>query len=249
MKKAFLPFSLAPIKSSLKRLGDKNDGGYLISYASLIQSDCLISFGLEENWSFENDFYRQKNIDIFCFDASVSKKHFRNKFLKNFFRIDKPHFFFKSLKNYLNYISFFSKSNHHHISKYVTFDRDPDHISFEKIQNEILSNYKNIFFKIDIEGSEYRILNQLVEIQEKISSLVIEFHDVDTHIESILDFSNRFNLPIINININNNGFISKNKIPTVIEVTYSNPDIINDFNDKNSINNINLEEVKIYFKN
>lgn len=244
---SILPRELKPIFSYKKRLGDNNDGGYLVSYESVIKSDCLISFGLEENWSFEFDFTKENNLDVYCFDASVNRKYFRNKLFKTFFRFDKPQFFLKSFQNYLNYKSFFDNPSHTHIYKYISFDRYPDNISFESLKKNFLNKFNNIFFKIDIEGAEYRILNELINIKEKISSIVIEFHDVDLNINKILDFKKKLNIPIININANNNGFLSKSKIPTVIEVTFAQPDLINNFNDSNSINNVLLEEFFIEY--
>ena len=247
MKLAKLPIDLQPIKSSLKRIGDSHDGGYLVSFESLLQSDCLISFGLEENWSFETHFAQENDVSIFCFDASVNKKHFRNKFIKSFFRFDKPQYFAESFKNFKSYKKFFNKPNHSHIPRYVTFDRDPDHISFQNIKDKILAPYNKIFFKIDIEGAEYRLLDQLIEIQNSIISLVIEFHDVDVNLDKIISFSKNFPLPIINLNVNNNGLIASNHLPTVIEITYAQPDKKNKFSDQNSMNNIGLEEISLNF--
>ena len=56
-----LPEYLAPYKeSNLIRLGDKNDGGYVISKKTISKTEYLISFGLGLNWSFENDFFQIK---------------------------------------------------------------------------------------------------------------------------------------------------------------------------------------------
>ena len=44
---------------------------------------------------------------------------------------------------------------------------------------------KPVFFKIDIEGSEYRILDDLINYQKVIEGLVVEFHNVDLHLEKI----------------------------------------------------------------
>lgn len=47
---------------------------------------------------------------------------------------------------------------------------------------------KDVFLKIDIEGAEYRILDQIVENRDKLSGLVMEFHDIDIHEEKIGSF-------------------------------------------------------------
>jgi len=38
---------------------------------------------------------------------------------------------------------------------------------------------------MDIEGGEYRILDNLIKHQDKICGIVIEFHDIDLHLEKI----------------------------------------------------------------
>ena len=41
---------------NLIRLGKDNDGGYLICKHSLEEASCLISFGIDDDYSFEEDF-------------------------------------------------------------------------------------------------------------------------------------------------------------------------------------------------
>ena len=79
---------------------------------------------------------------------------------------------------------------------------------------------KNIFLKIDIEGHEYRILDDILKIQNNIIGLAIEFHDVDLHLKRIEDFIKKFKLKIIHIHINNYSF-DHLKIPNLIELTFS----------------------------
>ena len=58
MIKAYLPkFFFYHTSNSLIRLGKKNDGGYLVSKNDIDKSDLLLSLGIYDDWSFENDFY------------------------------------------------------------------------------------------------------------------------------------------------------------------------------------------------
>ena len=103
-------------------------------------------------------------------------------------------------------------------SKYISID-------------EILDNvkYNNIFLKVDIEGSEYRILNNIIQKQEKISGLAIEFHDCDLHLDKIIEFKSKFNLDIIHIHTNNASPINLKRHYQTLEITfskYSNPNVI-----------------------
>ena len=77
-----------------------------------------------------------------------------------------------------------------------------------------------IIFKIDIEGSEYRILQELIEIQDSICALIIEFHDIDLHLEKIIYFTKEFDLTLTHIHPNNYGEKDKNGNPTVVELTF-----------------------------
>ena len=59
-------------------------------------------------------------------------------------------------------------------------------IDINQILKNTLSN--NIFLKIDIEGFEYRILDQILINQDKIQGLVIEFHNCDLFEDKIIKF-------------------------------------------------------------
>ena len=59
----------------LIRLGKDFDGGYLVGENSVRGADYLISFGINEDWSFEKDFKsRNKDVKIYCYDDRISKK-------------------------------------------------------------------------------------------------------------------------------------------------------------------------------
>ena len=52
-----LPLFLKPIYSSdLIRVGKLNDGGYIVSKNSILDANYLVSFGLNDDWSFEKNF-------------------------------------------------------------------------------------------------------------------------------------------------------------------------------------------------
>ena len=65
--------------NDLIRIGKKNDGGYLVSRSDINMSDVLISLGIGEDWSFEEDLADIKNIEVFSYDASINQKVFFSK--------------------------------------------------------------------------------------------------------------------------------------------------------------------------
>jgi hypothetical protein len=50
--------------------------------------------------------------------------------------------------------------------------------------------------------------------------LVIEFHDLDLHLEKVVNFINNFNLTITHVHANNFGGVDINNNPRVIELTF-----------------------------
>ena len=80
---------------------------------------------------------------------------------------------------------------------------------------------KKLFLKMDIEGSEYRCLEAIIQNQEKICGLAIEFHDVDLHLDKINYFIKRLNLTLIHVHANNSSPVTSFGIPLVLELTFS----------------------------
>ena len=82
-----------------------------------------------------------------------------------------------------------------------------------------------VFLKIDIEGSEYRILEDILKYQDKITGMAIEFHNIDLHKDLICDFIKRFNLSLCHIhgqNPSGTDYLDINNDPTQVEMTFSN---------------------------
>ena len=230
----------------LIRVGRDNDGGYLVEKKSLENTQSLISLGISNDWSFEESFLnKKKNINIKCFDDLLDEKYLLKKIIIQFI------FFF-----YNRNFSLLKK----HISIYFSFLRMKKKIQFNKKKisynglNKILSQERNnIFLKIDIEGGEYRILDDLLLNQKKIIGLVIEFHDCDLHREKILKFLRSFNLTLVHIHGNNFAERDLNNDITVLELTFSkNPAQVSDVNilpnKLDMPNNFEKSEIILNFK-
>lgn len=132
----------------------------------------------------------------------------------------------------IQFISFFYNRNFsllkYSISNYFSFLKIKKKIQFNKKNifyndlNKILSlETNNVFLKIDIEGNEYRIIDDLLLNQKKIIGLVIEFHDCDLHMEKIIKFISSFNLNLVHIHGNNFAERDFNGDIVVLELTFS----------------------------
>ena len=235
-----LPSWLNPLKfEDLVRLGNTNDGGYVVRKQDINDAGNLISLGISFDWSFEKEFKKQnKKIKVNTYDGSIGFKYFLKncKFrLKNFLLNPNKKNFDKlitRLKLFLNFSIFFKLNLFNkikHCEKFVASDLSK-FINFEKlygykpklieIKEILLNELNNVFLSIDIEGEEYNLLDEICEYDENLIALNIEFHDVDKNIDKIEKFLKKFNLILIHTHINNFGPIVNN-IPSVIELSFS----------------------------
>ena len=222
MIKGFIPkFFAFESTKDLIRIGKENDGGYLVAKKDIENADVLVGLGISDDWSFEEDFRNFKNVPVYAYDASIDEKVFLKNFVKSLPKLNNPIFILKKLKTIFSYLKFFSKTEVTHIKKFVGFNsHSTNHISMQKVFEKI--KYTNIFLKIDIEGSEYRILETLLLHQSRICGLVIEFHDIDLHLDKIERFIRDFSLNLVHIHANNFGdLILESSMPLVLELTFS----------------------------
>ena len=197
-----LPLKFKPKYSyDLIRVGSNHDGGYLIEKSSFINSRFLFSFGISTNWDFEKDFIYKRDVELIAFDGSINEKFWKDKKLKALEKIKKL-----SLKDFYQYAyikysfnKFFSKKNF--VSKFIS-NKLPNSMTFKEAINLSKVN-EDIFFKIDIEGSEYEILKDIVENQNMIIGIAIEFHQCNFYIKDISNFVDNFALEIVHIHANN----------------------------------------------
>ena len=163
--KAVLSSALEPtFCDDIIRLGRKNDGGYLVSESDVTASDKLLSFGIYDDWSFEENFAKINDVPIVAFDASSGLKLLLKKARRRLasFKLLKALYF---LGRAISFTTFFTNKRIF-ISKFVGLDLPPIHISMEKLLEDWDS--EKLFLKMDIEGSEYRCLEAIIQNQAKI---------------------------------------------------------------------------------
>ncbi len=211
----------------LIRIGKNNDGGYLIEKQSLESARSLISFGLSTDWSFEKHFYKLNPVLIHSYDHTLTLGFLLKNIFKNFMKIliGKIMLPIRSIGIAIDYLIFFRDNKLHFLEK---IGSEQKATSLNKVFSKIDENKKPFFIKIDIEGSEYRIMDDLIDNADDISGLAIELHDVDLHKEKIENFIKNFSLKLVHIHPNNFSDLDKNGDPTTLEITFANsPKIIN----------------------
>jgi hypothetical protein len=214
----------------LIRLGKNNDGGYLAGKNSVLNSSTLISFGINDDCSFEKEFKNLHNIDVLCFDHAVGAgfwfKKFRRalrKSLKGEIKLLKDFFI-----NIFNYKFLFNRSGSFFYKQRIV-GKDENSLLLGEINiKKIINNNnlkKNLFLKIDIEGHEYEILDDIISFSSYMNGLIIEFHDVDLNLNKIITFINSIDLKLIHIHPNN-SINYRNNIPPCLEFSFERNPII-----------------------
>ena len=203
---------------NLLRIGGDHDGGYLVELKSIEKTEALISMGIGKNWRFEEDFIAHKDIKIHAYDHSIRGLFWIKFFIKRFLSILIGRLYapYNAITTYTNFLHFF---------------RDRAVLFYEKIgtEEENCTNLKKtierikekpIFLKIDIEGYEYEILDEIILNSQFLSGMVIEFHNTSDHIAEIKNFINNFELKLVHIHSNNNR-IDEQGNPRAIEMSFA----------------------------
>ena len=238
------PKELKPIfveNEDLIRLGSIDDGGYVVPINTVKSSNSLISFGISDNWDFERDFLKRSSANVFAYDNSVNTNFWISKFKKDLIKflklkIFKPKKLYKMFQ-YIDFLIFFklNKKNKFFLEK---IGNSVDCLSLNQIIKDHFFNEESLFLKIDIEGFEYEILDDIINHKNKIQGIVIEFHEVTKNLNKIKDFIEKLNpeLYLVHLHGNNYSIKDKDQFPQAIELTFS----------KNKLHSIDKKNNKVY---
>jgi hypothetical protein len=238
---------LHPVQTgNLIRLGRDWDGGYVIAKEQAQKTEVLLSFGINDDWSFEIDFEKQKHIKMLAFDYSVSLRGVLEKtrehigyalggllILKRSWIISACRNIKSMLKNVKEIKKYFArKQDRYFIPKYLNVYNDAKNITLDSIF-ETLAGIKNlsVFIKMDIEGAEYAILPRLSPYFDKINGIAIEFHDL--HKKNSLDAFNKATALLLDhfeiIHIHGNtvgGTVLNTLLPAALELTFMHKEML-----------------------
>jgi hypothetical protein len=181
---------LRPVEcADLRRLGSRNDGGYVVPLEAIREASTLLSFGLGSNWSFERAAAATNpRLAIHAYDPTVGARRFLQSGIRSALSVPLRFFAFspsgaraslKKLRISADYFRFFRGRVRHHRRR-VWYNRDRGSAAISDILAETGPHTRlSIFAKIDIEGSEYRVLPAIIDAADRFTGLVIEFHDTD----------------------------------------------------------------------
>ena len=214
------PFSWKPITAgNLVRLGRDNDGGYVVSRRAACAASVIVGLGLSDDWSFEESFIALSGGRAVCFDHTVTENFWRWYAISSVRR-----FKFKQAAKYFDYRRFFNGEIAVHRRLKIGYDRGGE-ISLKTVLAEL--DDEALFLKVDIEGAEYRILDDIIDQQARLTGLVIELHDIDLHRNRIDDFIRRMTtFDLVALHGNNFGGVDSAGDPLVVEASFTRRDLI-----------------------
>jgi len=217
----------------MRRLGSANDGGYVVALETITRARQLLSFGVAMNWDFERDAVAvNPSLIVEAFDPSVGARRFAEMGIRS--AISAPLRLavadvrgaassLRRARSAIDYFRFFSGTTRH-TPKRVWYNGDRGSVAIADIISAVrASRHAPVFAKIDIEGSEYRILPWITDAADLFTGLVIEFHDTDicagifnAQIERLLE---RF--VIVHVHGNNHGDLAVDgSLPLTLEITF-----------------------------
>jgi hypothetical protein len=209
----------------LARIGSANDGGYVVPLGAVRAADALLSFGLSHDWTFERNFKKHNpSAVIHCYDHTVSLRTAFEYSIGQLLRfvLQLRTRALRKAFTWLDYLFFF-RGDDIHFKQRIWRDNQDNSATVEDAFGRLPAGCP-VFVKIDIEGSEYRILDDLIRHSQNIVSIAIEFHDVDI-------LSERFNslvekikrdFYIVHIHGNNMGGAAPSGFPIAPEITFLN---------------------------
>ncbi|MEL7114603.1 MAG: FkbM family methyltransferase [Pseudomonadota bacterium] len=222
MKKAHLPSWLWPKAGApLERFGRNHDGGYLVDRRCVADTKKLVSFGLWTDWSFEADFLSQNDVPLAAYDGSISPQVLLHQILQPAGRLH-VRTTLRAIRTLVSYSLFFRPAHRTHHRAFVGHESGPNWVTPDAVfASELPAKQDRAFLKIDIEGSEYDVLDGILAIADRLEGLVIEFHDLADHLSDVHHFVDRLPLHLCHTHICNFGIVTKQGVPTVIECSFT----------------------------
>ena len=223
------------------RIGNAGDGGYVIPARSLDAVEHLVSIGISDDWTFEEEAARRSPaIRIDGYDrtsGSLVFLYYGVRDLVSLMQGKNPkkfsHRILKWLKLSYRFRVFWCRQHSFHRKWVVLSKESPKEIDLASVfarvpQSSILA------LKIDIEGNEYAmsqiVLEEITRRANQIQLVVMEFHNTITMRQEFLNFVESISklLAIVHIHGNNFGQIGQDGFPEVVEITFAAQQYVSD---------------------
>lgn len=195
---------MAPVAvPDLIRMGKDWDGGYVISASSVDVAGGMFSFGVNNDWSFDQEWRQRKPGDrIHAYDGTISPGNFPPDLL-------------------LSYQDFFGTTATH-FPVNIAASSSLGQSSFQDAWTRL--NTQPVFIKMDIEGGEWQLTSDIMHHAHNISGMLIEFHNTaylrTLFCDTIRQYQEHFH--VIHIHPNTSCGYASDNFPEVVEISFLN---------------------------
>ena len=217
---------------NLSRIGNTFDGGYVVSQELFSKTTKLVSLGYGWDSSFEISAIRKyPNIKSYIYDDVANIGSWISpwrKFPRFFFgslahgKIVSPRQFtwFHPTLDFARMFLLYARKISYKNASIVRVQTNENELSLIHILSDFdVSEF--VYLKIDIEGSEYEIIEQITDSEFSLIGLTIEFHDVSTRKTEFISCIRKLQAKFVinHIHPNNHRDVI-NGFPDVIEVSF-----------------------------
>jgi hypothetical protein len=225
---------LRPHKTDLIRIGNSGDGGYVVPANALDHVEYLVSIGISDDWTFEQEAARRSPaIRIDGYDRTSGSFVFVYYGIRELLLLLRGKKIKKSLSRIWKWLKLafkfgiFWRRRHSFYRRWVVLEKE------SKKEIEIAAVFARVpqssllALKIDIEGNEYAmskvVLEEITRRSDQIQLIVMEFHDTISSRREFLEITETISkmVPIVHIHGNNFGSIGVDGFPEVVEITFA----------------------------
>jgi hypothetical protein len=206
--------------SDLRRYGRNGDGGYVLPAAAFQRADALLTFGLDFDWSFERAFAAaHADAPIHVYDPTVGPRRFISAGFWALLGASYSRREWAKFRACCDYFVFF-RFPVKHCREWIGAGAGCTGVAAAAAR---MPDARRLVLKVDIEGSEYEILEQIVNLSDRMEVLAIEFHHIAAHADAIANFAARLNATHVVAHLHGNNYAPPcpdGSLPTSIEVVF-----------------------------
>ena len=154
--------------------------GFYIVPELLHDKSVVYSFGVGEDISFDEDLIENFHCEVFAYDPTPRSKDFIQKK-----KLSPLHFFDVGISDFDGTMDFYFPENNEYVScsaynrwGYDEQKQKPIQVPVNKLSTLMVKNHHEQIdlLKMDIEGSEYAVLDDLIKENIPVTQICVEFH-------------------------------------------------------------------------
>lgn len=231
------------VVDDLVRLGSPFDGGYVIPRRVVESATVLVGFGIDIDWSFEEDFLAQNSsVRLVAVDGTTGTAQILWRSMRALYwgayelRSDRSALgrrlqeAISLVLRGLKFRAFFRSSNRWFVKKLASSVAAEGFVTWNELVSKMaIESRDKLCIKMDIEGAEYDVLPTILASAASIVGIVIEYHNLDTQfkdferIHALLDED----FALVHAHCNNfTQWISTLGCTAAIEATYLNRELL-----------------------